>query len=135
MKHLLSIFLGLTICLPMNATAQILELKTPSAALTVKSSRHYSYNFGQVPINWHRWAEIRLRNNGPDPLIIRGVFITGSTYFSWSDCPPFLAQGQSCNTHVEFRPWREGFFPGRLRFAFSSESIYVDLFGWGVRGP
>lgn len=132
MKHLLSIFLGLWISLPFTSKAQVLELKNPSPALTLKSSRHYSYNFGQVPVNWSRWTEIRLRNNGPGPLIIRGVFVTGSAYFAWSDCPAYLGQGQICNTQVEFRPWHNGYFPGRLRFAFPNESIYVDLVGWGV---
>lgn len=133
MKLVLSIFIGIFLAFPTFAKSGSVELTVNPATLETQSSRYYYYNFGNVRVNWSEWADIYLRNTGVEPLNVRGVFIMGSAYWAWSNCPNLLYPGQSCLTRVEFRPWHEGSFTGRLRFAFPYDSIYVDLYGWGVR--
>ncbi|MEK2645778.1 hypothetical protein [Bdellovibrio sp. BCCA] len=133
MKLLMSILLGFFLSHPCFAKSDAVEISVSPSSLSSQSGRYYYYNFGNVRLNFSEWADITLRNTGVEPLNIRGVFIMGSGYWAWSNCPNFLIPGQTCLTRVEFRPWYEGYFTGRLRFAFWDDSIYVDLYGWGVR--
>ncbi|WP_373997651.1 hypothetical protein [Bdellovibrio bacteriovorus] len=133
MKVLLPIFLGLFLSVSSFAAPTPVEIKTQTGQIEAKGDRYYSYNFGSQWINFSRWVDFTLRNTGTDPVQLRGVFIMGSSYWAQSDCPPMLAPGQVCLTRVEFRPWFEGSHHGRLRFAFINDSIYIDLYGWGIR--
>lgn len=133
MKLLLSIFLGILLYVPGFAAKAPLELSFTADSVNNHSTQYYSYNFGGVRVNWSQYADFYLRNSGNLPLRVRGVYITGSSYWAWSNCPRDLYPGQRCLTRVEFRPWSEGSFYGRLRFAFPDGNIYIDLFGWGVR--
>ncbi|MNL45150.1 hypothetical protein D3C87_1677700 [compost metagenome] len=136
MKLISSLLLGaLLIFSPASfAKKSPLNLEISSDVLSSKGNRYYSYNFGQVRVNWSEWADFYLRNTGNGPLYVQGVYISGSSAFrSWSNCPAYLYPGQSCLTRVEFSPWYEGYDTARLRFALSGGNIYVDLGGWGVR--
>lgn len=113
--------------------APALELSVNPQKIETHSNKYYYYNFGNVRVNWSEWTDIYLRNTGPQPLSVRGIFVTGSAFWAWSNCPNWLAPGQSCVTRVEFRPWHEGSFSGRLRYSLGDGNIYVDLFGWGTR--
>ncbi|KHD89575.1 MAG: hypothetical protein OM95_02240 [Bdellovibrio sp. ArHS] len=132
MKMLLPLFLSLFLTLPAVASPS-LEIKTQQGQLETKANRYYSYNFGSQWLHFSRCVDFTLRNTGSQPVQLRGVFIMGSSFWAQSNCPPWLAPGQVCLTRVEFRPWFEGSHHGRLRFAFIEDSIYVELFGWGVR--
>ncbi len=109
------------------------ELTITTDTITAERNRYYSYSFGQVRVNWSEWADFWVRNNGHSPVYMQSVYVYGSAYRGWSDCPSYLYPGQSCLTRVEFRPWHEGYETGRLRISFSTGSIYIDLSGWGVR--
>lgn len=133
MKLLLSIIFGLIISMTAFATNNSLELSYNSEEIHPQTTKYYSYNFGSVLVNWSRYADFYLKNNGRSHLNIHGIYILGNSYWAWSNCPRDLAPGQRCLTRVEFRPWFEGFFTGRLRFALPSDNIIIDLYGWGVR--
>lgn len=133
MPVLLSFFFGLFFQLPGHATPNSREFSITAKSLQEQSNQRYSYNFGSVRLYWSQYADFYLRNTDSQALPLRGVFITGSSYRAWSDCPRTLSPGKRCLTRVEFRPWTEGYFTGRLRFAFPDENIYVELFGWGLK--
>lgn len=135
MKHLSRILAFLFLLPPVLAKAQFLEVAVAPDFLEIQADQNYYYNFGHAALNTTRWTDIILRNKGPGPLIVRGVFVAGVGFWAWSDCPPYLGQGQWCRTQVEFRPLYEGYFSGRLRFAFTNDNIYIDLHGWGTRWP
>jgi len=132
MRFLLGLLLTAFIALPAGAKPS-LEVTLGDKPLKTQYDRYYYYNFGSVPVNFSRYADFTLRNVGNQPVYLRGVFIIGSAFWAWSNCPPYLFPGQACLTRVEFRPWHEGSFNGRLRFAFPTDNIYIDLFGWATR--
>ncbi|WP_415063874.1 hypothetical protein [Bdellovibrio sp.] len=133
MKILLSIFLVILFCFPNHGAAAPMEISTSSDHLKTQYDKYYYYDFGNVRVNWSEYADIYLKNTGSHPLHLRGVFIQGSAFWAWSNCPTWLSPGQRCLARVEFRPWTNGYFSGRLRFAFPDGNIYVDLYGWGDR--
>jgi hypothetical protein len=99
----------------------------------IESRNYYTYNFGNVQVNYSAYQYFYLRNIGNYPITLYGVYISGTSYWARTNCPPVLNPGFSCTTQVEFRPWYEGYFPGRLRFQLNTGSEIVDLYGWGVR--
>ena len=133
MKTLLSIILTMAIQWPALSLATPVELRVNPATIEAQSNRYYYYNFGSVRLNWSQYADLYLRNTGTEPLQIRAIYISGATFWAWSQCPEYLAPGQACLTRVEFHPWYEGYFSGSLRFKFPDGNIIVDLYGWGVR--
>lgn len=116
---------------PPASPQQQVEIEISDGAST-QHSRRYSYNFGSVRVNWSEWAYITLRNTGYGPVSIYGVSVYGAGFSGWTGCPYYLYGGQSCTTRVEFRPWSQGYYNGRLDFRLSSGNIYFDLYGWGV---
>lgn len=133
MKRLISIILTTFLCGAAGAQTEPAEVTVNPRNIEAQSRDYYYYNFGNVRVNWSRYADIYLRNTGYEPLYIRGVFIAGTAFWAWSYCPKVLYPGQSCLTRVEFRPWYEGAFSGTLRYQFPHGSIWVDLYGWGTR--
>ncbi|WII71652.1 hypothetical protein QJS83_14380 [Bdellovibrio sp. 22V] len=143
MRTFLAFFLGTFLSLtsdvyakdasPPLAPTSPLQISVNNETLKEESNQYYYINFGSVRVHWSRYENVILRNTGAYPVEIRGVFITGSAFYAWSNCPRWLQPRETCATRVEFRPWYDGHFAGRLRFAFSYDNIYVDLYGWGVR--
>ena len=140
MKFLSSFLIGALLILSPStfaateAATAAMNFEISSDALTTQGNRYYSYNFGNVRVDYSQWADFYLRNNGNGPLYVQGVYLqSGRAYRAWSDCPAYLYPGQQCLTRVEFRPWYEGYETGRLRFKFANGNIYVDLSGWATR--
>lgn len=132
MKYLLSIFLTLFYSQGFAKSSPSVELTTSESKNMHAVANRYFYSFGNQSIHYSQWTYFTLRNNGAEPLYIRGVFIIGSAFDAWTNCPINLPPQRSCLTRVEFRPWYVGFFSGQLRFAYTNDSTYVDLSGWGV---
>lgn len=107
------------------------ELAIDHNHIQTLANKYYYYNFGNVRVHTSQWADIYLRNTGSDYLNVQGVFVTGNAFWAWSNCPNYLAPGASCLARVEFQPWYEGSFNGRLRFKFPGGNVYVDLYGYG----
>lgn len=133
MKLLLGFIFGIFISLPSFAAKSTLEISLNTQSAQDLATQYYSYNFGSVRVNWSQYADFYLRNNGTSPVQMRGVYITGISFWAWSNCPRVLLPGQRCLARVEFRPWSEGSYFGRLRFAYLGGNIYINLYGWGVR--
>ncbi|MNJ94762.1 hypothetical protein D3C87_124640 [compost metagenome] len=142
MKIFLTLALASIIALPAwsSSSPTMPDPTTPQDQLEVTISdspateghRRYTYNFGNVRVNWSQWAYINLRNTGYSTIRVYHVNIYGSGFSGWSSCPYYLHGGQVCSTRVEFRPWSRGYYSGRLDYILSSGNIYVDLYGWGV---
>lgn len=133
MKTLTQLLFGILISFPALAHSSSLEITKNSDSIQSQGNQYYRYDFGLVRVNWSQYADFSLRNTGSTPLPIRGIFISGSRFWAWSNCPAVLSVGQRCWTRVEFRPWWEGSYYGRLRFAFPDGNIFIDLYGWGTR--
>lgn len=135
MKLLILLTFGIFLNLPALAdvSRNPFEISIAPDAIQEQHNRYYSYNFGTVRVNWSQYADFVLRNTGSSVLHIRGVYISGTSYWAWTNCPRYLRPGQRCLARVEFRPWSEGYYTGRLRFALSYGNIFVDLYGWGSR--
>lgn len=133
MKLLASLVLGALLSVQSLSFAETksTEISIKADSLSAQYNQYYYYNFGQVRVNWSEWADFWLRNTGNGPLYIHSVYVYGTAFRSWSNCPVYLYPGQSCLTRVEFRPWYRGYETGRLRFQFSNGNIFVDLSGWG----
>ena len=135
MKSLVTLFVSALIYFPAQAkeSSPQLEIKINQEQQEIQTQSSYHYNFGGVRVHWSRWADIYLRNTGHEYLPIHNVYVSGSAFWGWSNCPRYLAPGYSCYARVEFRPWHEGSFYGRLRFEFPYRGINVDLYGYGTR--
>ena len=116
------------------AATEPLTIDVSSSSASTQGNRYYTYNFGQVTINYSEWADFYLRNNGSAPLYVQGVYLqSGIAYRAWSSCPAYLYSGQQCLIQVEFRPWSTGYETGRLRIQLSTGNIYIDMSGYGSR--
>ena len=134
MKLLVTLILSLSFSLTVPAKNNApLELSVSADSLSNRSTERWTYNFGSVLINTSRFADFYLKNIGSTPLKIRGIYLSGGAFWAQSNCPEFLQPNHRCITRVEFRPWSEGSFYGRLRYVLVNKVIYIDLYGWGVR--
>ncbi|XGC79590.1 hypothetical protein ACES2L_09655 [Bdellovibrio bacteriovorus] len=132
----MKLLIGILLVVTLHSLAQAkpaVQLSINPEQISAKADKFYYYNFGHVPVNFRERADIYLRNTGDENLEVKGIYILGSAYWAWSNCPNRLGPNQVCRTTVEFRPWHDGYFAGRLRFAFPVDNIYVDLYGWGRR--
>lgn len=134
MKMLIAISVLIFGLLPTSSFAkQSYQLSVNNQNLKAKADKYYYYNFGHVKVNFRERLNLSLKNTGDEDLNIRAIYISGNSYWAYSNCPNMLPPNQVCYTWVDFKPWHEGFFSGRLRFAFTEDNIVVDLSGWGIR--
>lgn len=94
---------------------------------------YYSFNFGPTPVNSIRYTYITLTSTGSGNLYLDDITLWGAGFWGRWNCPRVMPPGAQCSVYVEFRPWYEGNFSGRLTFCTSAGNYIMDLFGWGTR--
>ncbi len=108
-----------------------IEIAVTSEAFQPAGDQYYRYNFGSTTRNFPIYADFKLTNHGPAPLLIKRIGISGIDFNAVYNCPATLPPASTCTIHVRFQPWNEGFTTGRLLITTNEGRIIIDFSGWG----